>query len=284
MMEEYRAWTQSIHAPEDLKVCVLRSAERQAVRPRQTVKWAACTACVLMLVVCAVWGRSEPTEPLRPEPLVLAAAAEPGANGGLVFLDVPAELAGTAVELSEGRRYRLTEEGLRAFINEDGSRVLVPALAGEEPELTALYAAPEDSRWLLWPVAGSRTVSLSFPYGLRDTPTGGHFHSGIDIPAERGTAIAAAAAGTVVETGFDSSLGNYLVIDHGDGLTTTYGQCQTLMAAAGDTVEPGDTVALLGATGMATGPHLHFEVRQDGEAQNPVAYFGAHTRAQLQAE
>ena len=162
--------------------------------------------------------------------------------------------------------------------------VLVPALAGEEPELTALYAAPEDSRWLLWPVAGSRTVSLSFPYGLRDTPTGGHFHSGIDIPAERGTAIAAAAAGTVVETGFDSSLGNYLVIDHGDGLTTTYGQCQTLVAAAGDTVEPGDTVALLGATGMATGPHLHFEVRQDGEAQNPVAYFGAHTRAQLPAE
>ena len=283
MMEEYRAWTQSIHAPEDLKVRVLRSAERQAVRPRQTVKWAACTACVLMLVVCALWGRSEPAGPQQQEPLVLTAeAAEPGANGGLVFLDAPAELAGAAVELSAGRRYRLTQEGLRAFINEDGSRVLVPALAGEEAELTGLYAAPEDGVWFLWPVEGSSTISLSAPYGLRAET--GFFHSGMDIPAQQGMSIAAAAAGTVTEAGYTPDRGNYLLIDHGEGLTTLYGHCRELLAAEGDDVEAGAVIAKVGATGMATGPHLHFEVRLDGEAQNPVAYFDAGIRAQLHAE
>ena len=286
MMEEYRAWTQSIHAPEDLKVRVLRSAERQTVRPRQTVKWAACTACVLMLAVFAVWGQRAVETPggaPQAELLVLtAAAAEPGANGGLVFLDAPAELAGTAVELSAGRRYRLTQEGLRAVTNEDGSRVLVPALAGEEAELTGLYAAPEDGVWFLWPVEGSSTISLSAPYGLRAET--GFFHSGMDIPAQQGMAIAAAAAGTVTEAGYTPDRGNYLLIDHGEGLTTLYGHCRELLAAEGDAVAAGETVARVGATGMVTGPHLHFEVRLDGEAQNPVAYFDAGIRAQLHAE
>lgn len=283
-MEEYRAWNQSIHAPENLKQCVLREAEAQS-RPavRSAGKWAACAACAAVLVVCALWGRSEPAGPQQQEPLVLTAeAAEPGANGGLVFLDAPAELAGAAVELSAGRRYRLTQEGLRAVTNEDGSRVLVPALAGEEAELTGLYAAPEDGVWFLWPVEGSSTISLSTPYGLRAET--GFFHSGMDIPAQQGMAIAAAAAGTVTEAGYTPDRGNYLLIDHGEGLTTLYGHCRELLAVEGDDVEAGAVIAKVGATGMVTGPHLHFEVRLDGEAQNPVAYFDAGIRAQLHAE
>ena len=112
------------------------------------------------------------------------------------------------------------------------------------------------------------------------TATG--FHSGIDIPAEQETPITAAASGTVTETGFDAERGNYLVLDHGDGLTTLYGQCQEVLTEVGDAVEAGETVALVGTTGKATGPHLHFEVRQDGEAQNPVAYFDAAIRDTLQ--
>ncbi|MBQ7777549.1 MAG: M23 family metallopeptidase [Oscillibacter sp.] len=284
-MNEYRAWNQSVRAPEELKHRVLRAAERRTRRRGQrAVKWAACAACVLAVVLGVTWGEKEVEAPRQP--LVLtASAAEPGANGGLVFLGAPAELADTAVELAvagENRLYRLTAEDLRACVNEDGSRSLVPVLAGDEAELTGLYAAPEDSRWLLWPVEGSRAVSLSAPYGLRkDT---GYFHAGIDIPAAEGTAITAAAAGTVTEAGFDAGLGHYLTLDHGDGLTTTYGQCRTLLAAEGDTVEAGAAIAEVGATGMATGPHLHFEVRRDGGAENPVAYFDADIRALLRGE
>lgn len=285
-MNEYRVWTQSVHAPEELNRRVLRAAESQTRRRGQnSVKWAACAACVLVLVLGLAWGGRETAAPEVPavKPAVLtAASAETGANGGLVFLDGPAELAGTAVELSAGRRYRLTQEGLRSVTNEDGTRVLVPALTGEETEMTGLYAAPEDSVWFCWPVEGSRTVSLSAPYGLRaDTD---YFHSGIDIPAARDAAIFAAADGVVLEAGFSEERGNYLVLDHGEGLITLYGHCQELLAAEGDDVEAGTVIAEVGATGIATGPHLHFEVRQDGEAQNPVAYFDAGIRAKLQAE
>lgn len=285
-MNEYRAWVQSVHAPEELKRRVLREAgERSRPAAGNAGRWAACAACVLALVLGLVWGGRETAAPALPlsEPLALTAeAAEPGANGGLVFLDAPVELAGTAVELSAGRRYRLTQEGLRSVTNEDGSRVLVPALAGEETEVTGLYAAPEDSVWLRWPVEGSSTISLSAPYGLRQDT--GYFHAGIDIPAARGAAVSAAAEGVVLEAGFSTDRGNYLLLDHGSGLTTLYGHCQELLAAEGDAVSAGATVALVGATGMATGPHLHFEVRQDGTAQNPVAYFDADIRTQLQAK
>ena len=90
--------------------------------------------------------------------------------------------------------------------------------------------------------------------------------------------VTAAGDGTVAEPGFDATLGHYLVLDHGAGLTTLNGQCQELLAAEGDIVKAGDTIALLGATGMATGPPLHFEVREEGQAQNPVAYFAREVR------
>ena len=125
---------------------------------------------------------------------------------------------------------------------------------------------------------------MSNPYGGRWQPGGKEqvFHNGIDIPAERGTPILAAADGTVTEVGFDAERGNYLVLDHGNGLETMYAQCQSVEAEEGDTVKAGQTIAALGSTGMSTGPHLHFEVRQDGESQNPVAYFDSSIRNTLQ--
>ena len=107
---------------------------------------------------------------------------------------------------------------------------------------------------------------------------------GIDIPADQGAVILAAADGTVAETGFDPAGGNYLVLDHGDGLTTLYAHCRNVDVKTGDTVKAGGMVAAVGSTGMSTGPHLHFEVRQDGEAQNPVAYFDSDLRDTLRAE
>ena len=183
---------------------------------------------------------------------------------------------------SQSRDYRLSTGRLKVVWEEDGTRLLLPQLAGEEdPYLYGVYAVDQQqSRWLAWPVQGSRMVSLSNPYGT----VNGRTHTGIDIPASEGEVILAAADGTVIETGFDPEQGNYVVLDHGGGLTTLYGQCQSVDVEQGDTVRAGEMIGAVGSSGMSTGPHLHFEVRQDGEHQDPVAYFDSEIRETLRAE
>ena len=195
-----------------------------------------------------------------------------------------AELQVTAVfadGTEQTERYLLTEEKLRTFQSEDGTVMLAPGLTGDEQaDILGLYAARLDSHWLRWPVQDSRTVWKGNPYGIIN----GKLHSGIDIPADQGAVIPAAADGTVTEVGFDRERGNYLLLDHGDGLTTLYAQCRNVETKEGDTVKAGEMIAAVGSTGMSTGPHLHFEVRQDGQAQNPVAYFDSDIRDTLRAE
>ncbi len=162
---------------------------------------------------------------------------------------------------------------------------LLPQLAGDEdPWIYGVYAVDEmASRFLQWPMEGANTISLSNPYGSRVKPggQGETVHAGIDIPAPEGEVILAAADGTVSEVGFDPERGNYLILDHGDGLTTLYGQCRDFTVEEGDTVRAGEMIGAVGSTGMSTGPHLHFEVRQDDEPQNPVAYFDSDVRDTL---
>ena len=180
--------------------------------------------------------------------------------------------------------YRLTVQRLQISRNEDGTEFLVPTLeGGDRTGVPGLYLESLNSVWFQWPVEGSNTISLSNRYGFRAAPggQGGTFHAGIDIPAETGTPVLAAAGGTVTEAGYDAVRGNYLVLDHGDGMETVYGQCLSLSVAAGNVVAAGQEIAAVGSTGQSTGPHLHFEVRQEGEARNPVAYFDAQTRDTL---
>ena len=163
---------------------------------------------------------------------------------------------------------------------------LLPQLAGDEdPWLYGVYVVDETaSRFLQWPVEGANTISLSNPYGTPRWQPGGETyktHTGIDIAAPEDQAVLAAAGGTVVEFGYDVERGNYVVIDHGDGLSTLYGQCRDFTVEEGDTVRAGEMIGAVGKTGMATGAHLHFEVRQDGEPQNPVAYFDSDVRDTL---
>ena len=182
----------------------------------------------------------------------------------------------------QSKPYTLSTGRLRVEYHEDGTLTMLPQLAGdEEPFVYGIYAASEaESHWLQWPVEDSRTVWKGNPYGIIN----GKLHSGIDIPADQGAVILAAADGTVTEVGFDRERGNYLILDHGDGLTTLYAQCRNVEAKEGDTVKAGEMIAAVGSTGMSTGPHLHFEVRQDGQAQNPVAYFDSAIRDTLKAE
>lgn len=100
----------------------------------------------------------------------------------------------------------------------------------------------------------------------------GRLHSGIDIGADEGEAIRAAKSGRVIFSGTADGYGNYIKIDHGGGLETAYGHCSVLAANVGDEVERGQTIAYVGSTGNSTGPHLHFEVKIDGEFKNPLDY------------
>ena len=89
-----------------------------------------------------------------------------------------------------------------------------------------------------------------------------------------GTSIFAAAGGTVIVSGWNSGgYGNYVVIDHGGGITTLYAHCSSLNVSKGQTVSKGQVIARVGSTGISTGPHLHFEVLKNGGHTNPMSYF-----------
>jgi murein DD-endopeptidase MepM/ murein hydrolase activator NlpD len=123
---------------------------------------------------------------------------------------------------------------------------------------------------LIFPCDGEITSS----FGWRIHPVLGYsrFHSGIDFGASYGSMIRAAYSGTVIFAGWYGGYGNAVVIDHGNGIATLYGHSSKLYVAQGQTVKLGDAIAEVGATGLATGPHLHFEVRKDGEPVDPLNY------------
>lgn len=118
------------------------------------------------------------------------------------------------------------------------------------------------------------TGHLRSTYGYRDHPVDGEykFHNGVDIGGQEGDPIHAFAAGTVDYIGENDTHGLYLQIDHGNGVKTFYAHCSNLLVSKGQTVAMGDTVALVGSTGVATGPHLHFEIKCAGIHVDPAYY------------
>jgi murein DD-endopeptidase MepM/ murein hydrolase activator NlpD len=117
----------------------------------------------------------------------------------------------------------------------------------------------------LWPLptAGFITRALS---------DGRSRHPGLDIAVPKNSYIRAAGNGVVRTAGMDEVYGQYVVLDHGEGLETVYGHASRLLVTAGDRVRRGDTIALTGSTGRSTAPHLHFEVRLGGRAVDPLTY------------
>ena len=118
----------------------------------------------------------------------------------------------------------------------------------------------------IWPTQGY----VSSPYGLRFGGT--EFHQGIDIAAEMGTPIVAAADGVVTAAGWNGGYGNMVDVDHGSGVVTRYGHASAVAVTVGQQVRRGQVIAYVGSTGRSTGPHLHYEVRVGGQPVNPAAY------------
>ena len=125
---------------------------------------------------------------------------------------------------------------------------------------------------MIWPLPGVYRTGSGF--GPRRAPIKGAstFHNGVDIGSPYGIEIVAALAGTVRFAGYNSSGGNYIEIDHGNGYVTKYLHCSKLLVSKGDTVKQGQVIALVGSTGISTAPHLHFAVYIDGVAVDPLLY------------
>ena len=120
------------------------------------------------------------------------------------------------------------------------------------------------------PVMGTLTSG----FGYREHPIEGEerFHYGIDLAANIGTAIGCFADGTVTAVGDSSSYGKYITVAHEGGYSTLYAHCSKIVASSGDTVEKGETIAEVGESGIATGPHLHFELHRGSQYLNPIYY------------
>lgn len=125
------------------------------------------------------------------------------------------------------------------------------------------------------PAAGWRSLLMPTPgpltdvFGVRED---GHPHYGIDIGADYGAPVQAAEAGQVIFAGPAGTFGLLVILDHGDGLTTYYAHCSEIAVAYGDRVNAGEIIARVGDTGRSFGPHLHFEVRWNGEPYDPMLY------------
>ena len=115
------------------------------------------------------------------------------------------------------------------------------------------------------PVSGGTITSK---YGQRSSG----FHTGVDLAVPTGTPVYAAAAGTVVKAGWSGGYGYLVVIDHGNGYQTYYAHNSRLCVSVGQSVSKGQNIAYSGSTGNSTGPHLHFEVRINGNTTNPLNY------------
>lgn len=134
------------------------------------------------------------------------------------------------------------------------------------PQCVPSYGGPVA---FAWPVHGP----ITSPFGMRTDPVTGNYqlHTGIDIGADYGVPIQAAADGNVIFAGWYGGYGNAIIIDHGSGYSTLYAHCSAMYVVANQPVRQGQAVGAVGATGWATGPHLHFEIRRNGVPIDPLS-------------
>lgn len=186
-------------------------------------------------------------------------------------LEILREQSTTQLRLKAEAESRINkwEAELTAYAAEDEGIKKLIADTAASPVTAALPAEPSLLGYQ-WPLSGRVTSG----YGYRIHPVYGtrKLHSGIDISAPRGTPIATTSGGVVISSGWRGGYGNAVIVDHGGGFTSLYAHLSALHVSVGQSLERGDVVGLVGATGTATGNHLHFEIRVNGTATDPVPY------------
>ena len=140
----------------------------------------------------------------------------------------------------------------------------IRAAQGPSAAGAAAGGGAPSSQGFIWPASGTITSGFG--------PRWGRMHEGIDIAAPSGTPISAVAAGRIIYTGYMSGYGNITIIDHGNGLATAYAHQSSIAVSCGQSVTQGQTIGYVGSTGHSTGPHLHFEVRVNGNPVDPLGY------------
>jgi murein DD-endopeptidase MepM/ murein hydrolase activator NlpD len=167
----------------------------------------------------------------------------------------------------------------RASRQDEEAVALTIVLGGEKTELFFYPGddfSPTERNFFLTPGFRFplRAFRLTSPYGIRENPLTGNIrlHQGMDLAAPAGTEVYAAGDGVVTETGNDPVYGLYVIIGHGDNWATLYGHLQKIDTALRSEVRSGTLIGRVGSTGQSTGPHLHFELRRNGQARDPGKY------------
>ncbi|MCR5830009.1 MAG: peptidoglycan DD-metalloendopeptidase family protein [Lachnospiraceae bacterium] len=179
----------------------------------------------------------------------------------------------------EERKRKEEEERLRKEAEARKRREDAAAAAVELKDYSEEYAnivlkEESDPFNMIWPLPGDHSTFSKFGYRKAPTKGASTYHKGWDIGGAFGAPIVAVLAGDVVAASYNSSGGNYVRIDHGNGFMTVYCHCSKLLVAEGDHVLQGQTLALCGSTGVSTGPHLHFAVVSNGVYIDPDPYIG----------
>jgi murein DD-endopeptidase MepM/ murein hydrolase activator NlpD len=193
----------------------------------------------------------------------------PPTEGLLVTLESAAALPDLLAEYGADPVEVLRTNGLRSPLDlRPGMLLFLPEVRPAEA-LERLAAVRELENTYIWPLHGR----LTSYFGRRNLGMGtAAFHRGLDIAAPTGTPIVAARTGTVVFAGWsDRGYGNLVQIRHADGAQTWYAHASRILVRSGQRVSQGETIALIGSTGISTGPHLHLEIHVDGRAVDPLS-------------
>lgn len=175
-----------------------------------------------------------------------------------------------AVLLEEIKNKRMEYERALEELERNSWEIEQMLLAQEKtPEGQKRLANPWKGGFI-YPIKGN----LTSRFGMRTHPIYkvSKMHTGIDISASQGTVIKASAGGTVVHADWWGGYGKVVIIDHGGGISTLYGHCSAIYVKKGQKVSQGEKIAAVGSTGLATGPHVHFEVRKNGKPVDPLGY------------
>lgn len=199
-------------------------------------------------------------------------------QAALKELEKTAEIKRKEVEVSKAKKEKILDKVVndrdtaeRAYQELlEASRQVEQMIRQSRYQVSGKQGSGKSTGTMIWPISGPITSE----FGWRTHPIFGtaKYHSGLDIGGDYGMEVVAADGGVVIYAGWISGYGNAVIIDHGNGVSSLYGHNQSLVVSEGQSVSQGQLIAYCGSTGYSTGPHVHFEVRENGSPVSPYNY------------